>query len=229
MGIRERREREKNELRTRILDAARELILEAGVEAVSMRKIAERIEYSPTAIYQHFADKEALIRAMCDRDFEAFAEELREHAREADPIRRIRAAGEVYLRFAQEYPDHFRVMFMTPHMHPDELNAEDHRKRGDPDVDGYAFLHVAVDEAMRANRFRPDLGNPDLIVQTLWAAVHGVATLHITHQRDPWVPWAPLIERHYTMLDAVLRGMLRNPEEVGAIASTNTGTAGVQA
>jgi len=62
MGIIERRERERKAVRKKILDAARELFVAEGYDAVTMRRIAETIEYSPTAIYFHFKDKETLIR-----------------------------------------------------------------------------------------------------------------------------------------------------------------------
>ena len=78
MGIKERREREKAEIREKILDAARDLFVSEGYEAVSMRKIADRIEYSPTAIYLHFKDKEAVMRELCDLDFLALALGVRE-------------------------------------------------------------------------------------------------------------------------------------------------------
>jgi len=64
MGVKERREREKTETREIILDAARELFLAEGYEGVSMRKVAEKIEYSPTAIYIHFKDKDDLFRTV---------------------------------------------------------------------------------------------------------------------------------------------------------------------
>src|SRR5215213_11936500 len=70
MGTRERRDREREEIRAKILDAARDLFASQGYEAVSMRKIAEAIEYSPTAIYVHFDDKADLMRELCIRDFE---------------------------------------------------------------------------------------------------------------------------------------------------------------
>ena len=66
MGTKERRERERRELRRKILDAARALFVEQGYDAVTMRKIAQAIEYSPTAIYLHFRDKKAVINAICD-------------------------------------------------------------------------------------------------------------------------------------------------------------------
>src|SRR4051794_4871634 len=104
MGIKERRERERDDLRSKILNAARELILEQGVDAVSMRKIAERIEYSPTAIYQHFADKEALLHAMCERDFDGLHAQLAERTGSvSDPLEAIVVSGASYVKFAIEY------------------------------------------------------------------------------------------------------------------------------
>src|SRR6516225_5821051 len=100
LGTIERRERERQELRTRILDAARELFAEQGYDAVTMRGIAERIEYSPTAIYFHFKDKEALLRELCDTDFATLALKFRNIASIADPIERLRQIGRVYTTFA---------------------------------------------------------------------------------------------------------------------------------
>ena len=81
MGVKERREREKLETRDLILEAARELFANEGYEGVSMRKLAEKIEYSPTAIYVHFADKEELFRAgedyVCAADGRAMEAEIR--------------------------------------------------------------------------------------------------------------------------------------------------------
>jgi AcrR family transcriptional regulator len=74
MGVKERREREKSEIRDKILDAARELFITEGYDGVSMRKVAEKIEYSPTAIYLHFADKQELFHELCHEDFARLAQ-----------------------------------------------------------------------------------------------------------------------------------------------------------
>ena len=87
--MKERREREKEEVRAKILDAARELFVEEGYEAVTMRKIAAAIEYSPTAIYLHFRDKKAVINALCETDFLKLASRFRKIAEVGDPIVRL--------------------------------------------------------------------------------------------------------------------------------------------
>src|SRR5205085_1361185 len=135
----ERRERERLDLRTRILDAARELFIAEGFEAVSMRKIADKIEYSPTAIYLHFKDKTDLIRELCDEDFRSFAARFLELAQIPDPVERLRRAGQAYLEFGLTHPGHYRLMFMTPK--PPGVDAEHSAlRRGNPDEDAYAFL-----------------------------------------------------------------------------------------
>jgi len=69
MGSKQRREREKEALRQDILDAARELFVEEGYDNVSMRRVAEKIEYSPTTIYLYFEDKASLLYAICEETF----------------------------------------------------------------------------------------------------------------------------------------------------------------
>ena len=66
MGVAERRGREREEVRHKILDAARELFMAEGAGRVTMRRIAEAIEYSPTAIYNHFQDKDTLLHSLCE-------------------------------------------------------------------------------------------------------------------------------------------------------------------
>src|SRR5215472_15981017 len=138
MGVKERREREKSETRDKILDAARELFVTEGYEGVSMRKVAEKIEYSPTAIYGYFADKNELFHELCRQDF-ARLQEVVATEMPRDPIERVRNIGRNYIQFGEGYPNHYIFMFMTPH--PDhELDEQDREIAGSPDVDAYAFL-----------------------------------------------------------------------------------------
>lgn len=209
MGVKERREREREEVRTKILDAARELFATQGYEAVTMRKIAERIEYSPTAIYFHFKDKESVLREICEADFLTLAQELVVIAKVADPIERLRAAGLAYAEFGLSHPNHYRLMFMTPHPHHEEEDDRADRHKGNPEEDAYAFLRGAVAEAVAAGRLRPELSDADLVAQTLWAGMHGVVSLQCAKADDPWVNWHDASGRTRTMIDTLIRGMVR--------------------
>ena len=133
MGTSERRERQRLEMRSKILTAARELFVEHGYDAVTMRKIAEKIEYTPTAIYFHFKDKEALTRALCAEDFQAFNETFRPLAKIKDPVERVAKTGEAYIRFGIDHPNHYRWIFMTPHPEHEEDFAEDDGLTADVD------------------------------------------------------------------------------------------------
>lgn len=209
MGINERREREREEVRGRILDAARELFARDGYEAVTMRKIAEAIEYSPTAIYLHFKDKESLVRELCLSDFDALAKAFQRIAREPDPLERLRKVGLAYADFALEHPNHYRLMFMTPHPEAGKDEAETAKRKGNPEADAYAFLLATVAEAIEKGMLRPDLKDPHLVAQAAWAGVHGVVSLHVAKGEDPWIDWRPLKRTVALVVDSFSRGIAR--------------------
>ena len=212
MGVKERREREKSETRDKILDAARELFVTEGFEGVSMRKVAEKIEYSPTAIYVHFADKQELFQELCHQDYARLAEVFASSAISSDPLERLRQIGAIYIDFGTRNPNHYKFMFMTTHP-AHELNAVDREVMGNPEMDAYAFLKWAVQQAIDAGSLRKELTDADLISQTLWASVHGVISLNIAKGCDHWVEWRPLSDRAETMLDVTLRGLVRPTNE----------------
>lgn len=209
MGTIERRVREKEELRGKILDAARELFVAEGYEAVTMRKIALAIEYSPTAIYLHFRDKKAVIHALCDADFLKLATRFRKIAEVADPIERLRAAGFAYADFAMRHPNHYRLMFMTPH--PPHTPEESAIEVGNRDQDAYAFVLWTAGEAIAQGLLRSDLDDPDLVAQIVWSAVHGWVSLRMTKGNEPWVDWRPQKRSIEAVVDVTVRGLLRLP------------------
>lgn len=205
MGPRERREREREEIRTRIIDAARELFASEGVESVTMRRIADRIEYSPTAIYFHFKDKESLLAELCDYDFRNFAHGFIEIAKIPDPVERLRVAGRSYVEFGLANPSHYRVMFMTPKP-PHEQNTAG---KGNPEEDAYAFLRAIVLDLQAQGRLREELTDVDLVAQTIWATIHGLVSLEIAKCNDEWVEFRPIEERTQAVIETIERGLLR--------------------
>jgi AcrR family transcriptional regulator len=224
MGPKNRRQREREELREKILDAARELFVTQGVEAVTMRKIAEKIEYSATALYGHFADKESLLRALCDADFRSLRGSFGRIARIADPVERLRELGRAYVGFALEYPSHYRLLFMTRQERP--LDPERSEiERGNPDQDAYAFLLATVAEGLAAGRFRDEFDDADLVAQVVWSGVHGVVALELTKGDDRWLDWRPVAERSAVLLEVVLRGILKEDAAGGLAAGSGSGGA----
>jgi len=209
MGINERREREREEVRGKILDAARDLFARDGYDAVTMRKIAEAIEYSPTAIYLHFKDKDTLVRELCVADFDSLARAFQRIAREPDPLERLRKVGLAYADFAVEHPNHYRLMFMTPHPAQTKDDEAAALRRGNPEADAYAFLAGTIAEAIEKGLVRPELKDPHIVAQAAWAGVHGVISLHVAKCNDPWVDWRPLKKTVALVVDAFSRGIAR--------------------
>src|SRR3954447_3012419 len=111
MGIKERRDRERQELRQAILTASREIASREGWQSVSMRKVAERIEYSPPTIYEHFTSKDALLLELMREGFRLLMERVQAGNRNAaKPEARIRAVALAYWEFAWDYPELYQVM-----------------------------------------------------------------------------------------------------------------------
>lgn len=210
MGTKERRERERVETRDRILAAAREMFANDGVEGVTMRAIADRIEYTPTALYHHFPNKQALLTELCERDFEALARRFRARAVPADAVERLFVIGETYLEFAIELPNQYRFMFMTvlpPLEHPDGYVEQ---ARNDPEKNAYMVLRAACAEAIEGGRFRDEYADPDQVAQILWASIHGLVSLHIAKHSQDFVPWKDLRATVRLTMETLLRGMLRS-------------------
>src|SRR5215471_18517819 len=107
MGVRERRTREKRELKQQILDAARELFVREGYESVSMRKIAEKIEYSPATIYTYFQDKDEILDCLCAETFLHLHQHKLAaiHEMNGDTLEALKKGMETYIRFGLDHPD----------------------------------------------------------------------------------------------------------------------------
>ncbi len=200
-------EAEKQQLKSLIIDAARDLFVSKGVEAVSMREIAKIIGYSATSIYLHFKDKEALLRAICDADFLALASSLNNILQIKDPVDRMIALGQGYTEFALTHPNHYRLMFMTPHVSCDLKNPN--VEKNNAEQDAYMQLKTVVTAVYDAGRFRRKLTDVDLIAQTIWAGMHGVCSLEITMSGDEWVEWTEVSDRLKLMQEVLIRGLIR--------------------
>ena len=170
MGITERREREKEEIRHKILDAARELFAAEGYEKVTMRRIAEAIEYSPTAIYLHFKDKDDLVRALCDADFGRLLEAMQHRAGVGRPDRGDPAARPRLRRLRPRAPEPLPL-----HVH-DAGPAKDETARGRATPGDRPSASCSTgergDRGGPAPRDRPADASP----RCLWMGVHGVAS-----------------------------------------------------
>ena len=112
MGIQERKDREKDVMRRIILDAAIDLFASEGYENVSIRKIAEKIEYSPASIYNYFEDKGSILFELLNDGFDKLYEKQLAVQHIVDTVERFQAHGRAYLDFAREYPHYYNLMFI---------------------------------------------------------------------------------------------------------------------
>lgn len=190
MGVKERREREKQAVRQEILDAARELFIKDGYDNVSMRKIAEKIEYSPTTIYLYFDDKAQLVRFLCEEAFvklmnmfETLGEDL------SDPLMALKKCGRAYIEFGLKYPNDYRVTFMLS-LKPEA--PENYLREDSMGFKAYSYLREIVAECVRQGKF----GDADVetATQALWIVVHGVTSLFIALPNFPWADRDTLID-----------------------------------
>ena len=204
MGTVERREREKEELRDKIVEAARDILSERGLEGFSMREIARRIEYSPATIYLYFANKEDLLRAVVGEGMRRLSEVIRSEMEAAGPVtaaERYRASGRGYVRFALENTAYFHVIFDLPgvaHM------EEDCPSLGEA-MDQLAFERVVgvLGEACREGSYRADLDVEQAAVIG-WATLHGLLSLYLSGHLQDFAPTREqlevLVERSLDMI-----------------------------
>ena len=205
MGIVERREREREEVRKKILDAARELFMTEGYERVTMRRIADAIEYSPTTIYNHFEDKDDLVNALCEDDFATLLGAMSPHVFGQDPVATIRELGRGYAAFGLQNPNHYRFMFMTTAKfeQPHELSGSGQQSFG--------LLLKAVTQAVEQGRFRAV--DPLGAAQVLWANLHGAVALLITLQPHCWPHGNAVPDLVDQVIENGLRGFLASPAQ----------------
>ena len=176
MGIAERKVREKTERRQAILAAAQHLFNEQGFEKVSMRNIAEAIEYSPATIYLYFKDKNELLFALQNQAFGQLAQGFESVFSIPHPAERLHALGHKYLEFAFEHPELFELMFiMTGPMEAVEACGE-----AAPWASGRAAFDRVVQvmqQGMDAGVFR--CSNAESAALMVWSQVHGLAALFL--------------------------------------------------
>ena len=192
MGIKERREREKSELREAILAAAREIAIAEGWANVSMRKIAERVEYSAPVIYEHFDDKEALLLALLADGFSELLVRLRTaRAVESNPEAALVAMAAAYGQLALEMPELYQVMNGL-----DGVRFGDIRKLDKPQVLEEVFIEVtdALQTWARANQ--AEHIDFKAAFNIFWATAHGLVSLHMAGRMvEGGMSVAELIER----------------------------------
>jgi AcrR family transcriptional regulator len=191
-----------------ILQAAKKLFIEHGVDTVSTRRIASEVGISQTALYVYFPTKDAILDALCDDCFKKltllFQTDLQQGRNWTDRLRRIM---KTYVRFGLDHPDEYRLSFMTPNAHQAEQVFNFDAPIEEQDIGTQCFLMLlhAVQEFLTENALVQD---HYAATQCLWAGGHGLVSLMITLPNFPWSEREALIHSVSTML---LNGIANKP------------------
>lgn len=178
MGIKERKETEKQEMHKLILDTAMKLFLEKGFENVTIRNIAEKIEYSPATIYLYFKDKDEILYTLHYEGFEELYRRQLEILTIKDPLKRLHRHAELYVSFALENPEYYDLMFIktAPFKKIKEMKLKDGMK-WEIGIRSYDLLKDNIEDCMKAGFFQKT--NIDVAAFSLWSYVHGIVSLII--------------------------------------------------
>ncbi len=160
--------RERRHARTRqaILDAAQEIIAERGPEGLSMREIANRIEYSPSGLYEYFSSKDEIIDALCTG----------QRATGPTPTQRLAEGMVAYLDFASQHPEHYLLMFGHRPDSDIHLSLKQVGRNS-----AYGLLKQAIQDGIDTHEFKTREGyGLEEITYSCWALLHGIVTLRLT-------------------------------------------------
>lgn len=158
--------------RDAIIEEARQVIITDGLEALSMRRLAGKLGVTAPALYAHMRDKQDLLRAIAEDEFDRLVARF-DQVTDTDPIERIKGHGRAYVAHARENPELFRVMFLFPPELPAASVPEGAELPGA--TKAFAAAAGAIEEAVNAGAIVSD--DALLVALTLWSGTHGVATV----------------------------------------------------
>jgi AcrR family transcriptional regulator len=188
MGITERKKRARENLKQIILEAAQEMLIQEGFENISMRKIAEKIEYSPTTIYLYFKDKRELFGYLMAQYFTKLQGVLAEvYDEKDDPITAMKKGIRAYIDCGLQNPNYYKLGFM---INPD-IDKGDYLKNGVPGTNVYLGHRALVEKCIRQGCFRSM--DVDIATQVIWTMNHGITSLLISNPNFPWIDREKLI------------------------------------
>ena len=174
MAIIQRRQREKENIRSRILEEARLLFFEKGYDNASIRNIAERIEYSVGTIYLYFKDKDSIFHALQLEGFGLLMAKMQVLESVEHPFERLKAMGTIYLDFAKKNPELYDLMFILRA----PMNCLEEHEGWLEGKKTFDFLIKIVEECQEIGQFR-NHADAETLAFSIWASVHGIAALNI--------------------------------------------------
>lgn len=171
MGIIDRKQREKKEMRERILESARKIFLEKGYENTTIRNIAIDIEYSTGVIYLHFKDKGEVFHELLKEGFRLLEKQLQFLEKIEEPFDRLKESGRTFINFAKNNKEYYKLMFLTDESSPNPLPQKDFQIVKDTTEK----LLALVIECQKSGRFK-DM-NAEYFLFMFLASIHGICTV----------------------------------------------------
>jgi AcrR family transcriptional regulator len=199
MGIKERQDREKQAVRQSILAVARDLFVTEGYRNVSIRKIAERIEYSPAALYSYFPSKDDIYMALAEDGFRRLETKIKSSLSGDTPLDQARAGWWAFYEFSKEQPAYFELMFVDRSVPKITEGWEGFEILRSLMADASSWLQRAIDAGQL-----PRTVNPDAAMHVLWGALMGPSVLALCHRLSPG-EGRDLLARD--VLEAVITGL----------------------
>ena len=167
------RTRRKQVLRQKILDVSREILLSQGFAALTMRRVAEAIDYSPAAIYLHFQSREQIAQELCFAGLRRLYERL-QSVTAKDPATRLSGYARAYLEYSQSDPETYRLIFMAD----SQLTKAVFTHQDSGGGEGALRLIVTAFTELH-NGSKKTCGKPSELAELFWASLHGLASLRI--------------------------------------------------
>lgn len=175
MGITERRQRQKEEVRSAILRAAWQLVTTEGWASLSIRRIADAIEYSVPVIYDHFENKEAILHEFMKEGFVLLADHLQKAKdTSTDPAAQLGAIGHAYWDFAFSHKEYYQLMFGVGMITCEVVKQT-------PEIQRFAGVILYTIKDLIAHSPVPDT-NPMLKYHSFWSTLHGLVSINIMGQ-----------------------------------------------
>lgn len=203
MGILERKEKQKLEIRRMILEASMKLFIEEGFEKVSIRKIADIIEYSPTTIYLYFKDKNEILYHLCEEGFQKMAEYNKAIWDIKNPLLRLHKMGENYIQFGLSHPEYYDLMFIqsAPMQALEKLKCNDWNSGDQALVALQSIIKDCMDAGLIAK------ADVVAVAMAVWGMVHGLVSLSLRKRLDKLVDEANLVSTMHQSLTWLLNTM----------------------
>ncbi len=173
MGFKERRQKHKDEFKAEILEAALTLFAQEGYASFSMRKLAARIEHSPTTIYHYFRDKDDLLFHICENHYANLLEGVQKiRERVASPEATLRETLLQYVRYSLANPERYKVVFFSnPQLYG---RPEEFKDRDTMSLRLWRNVCEVIDECMQGGVFRPM--DCETLSIVFWSALHGLVS-----------------------------------------------------